>query len=383
MNDKSLRAVCEYKYVESGWNLLVRSAINYQKMIYDNNMPIINSAHKSFSWINRVRFSYMRIKNLTIRPGIDFTYDKVRSDDYEMDQTNRTTTSLFIELAYDISPKIKSSFVLREDIVDGTFGKMIPALGLEYRPFNRLNLAFSSNLSRNYRYPTLNDLYWKNFGSPDLRPETNYTIEAGSTFNTGNQKDRFYLEASLTGYYSWIFDMITWVSGSGGLYRPENIDEILSRGIEAGLNISGVLYKFNIGMNNNYNYCKSTYEKVSSATDNKLGKQQIYIPVNTFNSTVSVQRWDFYINYNFSFISDRYTGKDEKDIMPGFSLSNIILGKNIKLKQFILSLQLDINNLFNLDYQSVASRPMPGINYAISAKLTIPGVGRPSFRPKF
>jgi iron complex outermembrane receptor protein len=374
LKDHALRAVLEYKFVEKKWNLLVRSAINDQYMKYYNSVLDINSAHQSYSWINRIRYSYIGIKNLTIRPGVDFTYDWVNSDEYEGLKT-RTTSSLFAELNYNFSPKIKSSLVLRDDLVDGTFTPLIPALGVEYRPFSRINLAFSANAARNYRSPTLNELYWKNSGNPDLRPEKNYSLEGGSTFNISTKNSAFYVETTLACYYLWIYDMITWspVEGSGSLFKPENIDEIHARGFELGLNFTLKLWDFNFGLKNNYNYCRSTYEKANSKYVNNIGKQQFYIPQNTYNFYLSVERWKFYLNYNFSYTGDRFTGKDNLSFMPAYNLSNIIFGKNIFLKHFVLSLQVDINNLLNLDYQSVASRPMPGINYAFTLKFAFQG----------
>jgi len=377
LKDKALRAVIEYKYIEPTWNLMVRSALNDQYMKYDNNLLAINSIHQSYSWINRVRFSYSGIRNLTIKPGVDFIYDWVNSDEYEGIKT-RTTSSLFAEINYNFNKKIKSSLVLRDDLIDGKFSPLIPALGIEYRPFKKINLAFSANLARNFRYPTLNELYWKDGGNPNLKPEMNYSLEAGSIYQFGTNNNKFYLEASLTAYYSWIYDMITWspVDGSGGLFRPENIDEILARGIEVGLNINLMAWGFLIDVKNNYNYCRSTYEKANSSYDNKIGKQQFYIPVNTFNSTISLERWRFYLIYNFTYTGDRFTGKDNLSMMPAYTLSNIIFGKNIQVKHFNLSLQIDLNNIFNLDYQSIASRPMPGINYAFTVKLSFPGINR-------
>jgi iron complex outermembrane receptor protein len=315
------------------------------------------------------------IRNLTIRPGVDFTYDWVNSDDYEGIKT-RTTTSLFLEIIYDFNKKIKSSLVLRDDLIDGTFSPIIPALGIEYRPFNKINLAFSGNLARNYRYPTLNELYWFPYGNPNLKPERNYSVETGSTYNFVTKNSMLNLEASVAAYYSWIYDMITWTSMGGGRYKPENIDEILARGIELGFNLNLRAWGFNFGLKTNYNFCRSTYEKANPNYDNVIGKQQFYIPVNMFNTTFSVERWRFYLTYNFVYTSDRYTGKDNLSLMPAYNLSNIIFGKNIQVKHFLLSLQIDINNLFNLDYQSIADRPMPGINYAFTVKLAFPGISR-------
>lgn len=374
MNDRAFRAIAEYKYVAEKWNISARSALNNQYMKYSNSLPVMESVHRFYSLINRIRATYSGVKNLVIRPGLDFTYDHVNSDEYEGTKT-RATTNFSAELQYTPMSWFRSSLVLREELIDGRFSPLIPALGLEFLPFSSVDLAFSCNAARNYRYPTLNELYWKNMGNPNLKPETNYSVEAGSTFGWKPKGLNFGIEATLNGYYSWIYDMIAWTPSeeSSWIFTPENVDEIHARGLEAGLNINLMVSGFGLRMKNNYTFCRSTYEKANSSYDDKIGKQQIYMPVNTFNTTVSVERWNFYLIYNFVFTGERYTGKDNLSLMPAYNLSNIILGKNIRHRFFILSLQLDINNLFNLDYQSVASRPMPGINWAVTAKFAIDG----------
>ena len=373
--DNALRAIIEYKLVEKNCNLLIRSALVSQYMHYIQG-NLINATYQCYSWINRIRFSYSAIRNLTIKPGIDYTYDWVFSDSYYGLKT-RSTTSIFIELNYRIGKKVNTSLVLREDLIDTKFIPIVPAIGAEYRPFNKINLALSANLARNYRVPTLNDMFWELSGNPDLKPEKNYTAELGSTYNYSAKNNIVFIEASLSGYYSWIYDMITWLPVEGSnLWKPENVDEVLARGIEAGLNLRLELFRFILNLRNNYNFCRSTYEKTNNPNDKKLGKQLIYIPVHTFNTTISLERWKFYIIYNFSFTGDRFTGKDNMSYMPAYNLSNIIFGKNVGLRNFILSLQLEINNLLNLDYQSIASRPMPGINYAFTLKLSLPNLHR-------
>lgn len=374
LHDRAIRAVVEYKLVDKRYHLLFRSALNDQYMNYSNSALDLNSVHQTYSWINRIRFTWLKIKNLKIKPGIDFTYDWVRSDDYTGRRT-RSVASLFTEINYSLNKHIQSSLVLREDIIDFSFTPLIAAFGVGYKPFTGQNLMLNLNVARNYRYPTLNDLYWQGAGNPDLKPESSYSIEAGITFNIESKNRIFYCESNLTGYYTWLYNMITWspVEGNSSLFKPENVDEIKARGIEAGLNFTISYHGLTIGWRNNYHYCRSTYEKANSSYDQKIGKQQIYIPENTFNSTLSIEKWKFYLTYNFYFVSARYTGKDNLTMMPGYNLSNIIFGKNITLKNFIISLQLDCNNLFDLDYQSVASRPMPGINYALTVKLGFSG----------
>ncbi len=56
-------------------------------------------------------------------------------------------------------------------------------------------------------------------------------------------------------------------------------------------------------------------------------------------------------------------------------MSNIELEKNIDLRFAGLSLKLAVNNLFNEDYLSVLSRPMPGINFEFFVGIT-PRLGK-------
>ncbi len=368
--DDILRAIVEYKYIEKYYNLMIHSALSDQFMSYSVSSQTSN--HQVYTWINRARFTYNRIKNLSLKPGLDFNYDWALSDGYDGMKT-RKTTCFFAEINYNISRKIKTSLVLREEMIDGKFMPVISTLGIEYKPFNKINLALSSNIARNYRFPTLNELYWDPGGNPNLNPELDYIVEVGSIFNTTTGKRNFFLETTLSCYYSWINDMIVWtpMEDNTSFWRPENVSEVLSRGCEIGLNIRWKILGFDLGIKSNYTVNHSTYEKSNSINDQKLGKQLIYTPVNAFNSLFSIEKWKFYFRYNLMFVGKRYTSTDNLFYMPAYNLSNIILGKNINLRNICLTLQVEIKNLFNLDYQSIKSRPMPGINYAVTIKASL------------
>jgi iron complex outermembrane receptor protein len=166
--------------------------------------------------------------------------------------------------------------------------------------------------------------------------------------------------------------MIVWNPDeeNSSLWKPENVSQVNARGIELGTNISWHVLGFDLGLKANYTFCRSTNEKAQTPNDEKIGKQLIYIPLNNMNSSFSLERWNFYLKYNLLFTGKRYTSTDNQYYMPAYWLSNIIFGKNISLKNFILSLQIQINNLFDIDYQSVANRPMPGRNYSFTLKFS-------------
>ena len=56
--------------------------------------------------------------------------------------------------------------------------------------------------------------------------------------------------------------------------------------------------------------------------------------------------------------------------LPEYFMSNISLEKLFSFRWADLSLKGTINNLFNEEYLSVLSRPMPGINFEIFIGIT-------------
>ena len=365
--DRSVRSMIEYSRATAKYYLTVRSSLVDQYMKYTLDSSATN--HRYYSWYNRARMVFTGIRNLSIKPGLDFNSDWVISDEYKK-QENRKLVGLFSEFSYDLKKLFQFTFVFRQEMIDGKLLPFIPSVGIEYKPFRKENLTFSVNGCRNYRYPTLNDLYYGIYGNPDLKTETDYSGEGGVVYNFNTHANHFFIETELTGYYSKIINFIQWLpQPPASIWRPVNVNEVHARGVEAGLNLKLKIARLNISLNNNYNYCRSTSEKATSPNDASVGKQLIYIPIHTFNSTISLKIIGFYGSYIFTFVSDRFTSTDNLSYMQGYYLSNIILGKNFHLRDFILSLQLQINNLFDLDYQSIVDRPMPGRNYALTLKF--------------
>jgi iron complex outermembrane receptor protein len=364
--DRAIRSIIEWRRSGENYYLTARSSLVDQFMRFTLGDQTWND--HCYTWSNRIRLVYSGIKNFIIKPGLDYTSDWVNSDSYNGNKT-RKTLGAFSEFNYTPIKVLKISLVLRQDMIDWKFLPFIPALGIEYKPFNDINLTVSANLCKNYAVPTLNDLYYEPLGNINLKPETDYATEGGIVYNLGRKDKGFFFETTVTGYYSKMIDLIIWLPTTLGQYKPQNISEVNARGAELGLNLAWSLCRFRFSLNNAYNYCRSTNEKATSANDNSVGKQLIYTPENTLNSTLTVSRSGFYGSYIFSYIGKRFTTSDNTSYMPCYYLSNIILGKNFYLKKFILSLQLHLNNLFNLDYQSIEDRPMPGRNYAITLKF--------------
>lgn len=111
-----------------------------------------------------------------------------------------------------------------------------------------------------------------------------------------------------------------------------------------------------------------------SPADKSVGKQLPYIPLHSasISGRLTWNRWSFL--YKWAFYSERFTmSSNDYTItghLPKYYMSNVSLEKGFSFKPLDLQLKLAVNNLFNEDYLSVLSRPMPGINFEFFIGIT-------------
>ena len=110
------------------------------------------------------------------------------------------------------------------------------------------------NVSKNYRVPTINDLFWQPGGNLDLVPESSYQLDFGQEFNYKS------LGAKLNGYYIKTKDMIQWIPDNTGLFRPRNINEVINYGVEVEVFLKHNFAGHQFNLNSNYSYTVSENE---------------------------------------------------------------------------------------------------------------------------
>ena len=111
-----------------------------------------------------------------------------------------------------------------------------------------------------------------------------------------------------------------------------------------------------------------------SPADQSVGKQLPYVPLHSASLTGRIEWRSWGFLYKWCHYSERFTmSSNDYTItghLPPYFMSNIALEKRLSLKPADLSLKLAVNNLFNEEYLSVLSRPMPGINFEFFIGIT-------------
>ena len=83
--------------------------------------------------------------------------------------------------------RIGMSVVLREEMYGKSWTPLIPAFFIDGIVSERGNIMLKASTSRNFRFPTLNDLYFLPGGNPNLKRESGWTYDIGMSFAVGKE----------------------------------------------------------------------------------------------------------------------------------------------------------------------------------------------------
>lgn len=267
------------------------------------------------------------------------------------------------------------SVVLREEMFGDKWTPLIPAFFIDGVISKKANLVAKASISRNYRFPTLNDLYFLPGGNPDLRKESGWSYDAGLSFAVG-KAGVYSLSGSATWFESFIKDWIIWLPTTKGFFSPDNIKDVHAYGIELKTDLDLALtQELTLGLNGTFSWTPSINKgEPRTPADQSVGKQLPYVPKysSTVTGRLSWRKWSFL--YKWCYYSERFT-MSSNDIsltgkLPPYFMSNITLEKGLSFNWADISLKGAINNLFNEEYLSVLSRPMPGINFEFFIGIT-------------
>lgn len=264
---------------------------------------------------------------------------------------------------------------LREEMYGSAWSPVIPALFLDGVLSKRGNIVAKASVSRNYRYPTLNDLYFQPGGNPDLKKEHGITYDCGVEFTVGKAR-KYELHAEATWFDSYVDDWIVWLPSFKGFWEPRNIKRVHAYGIELKGNLHVAFNKdLSLQVDGNFSWTPSiNHGDPLNWADEAIGKQLVYVPEisSAINGQLTFRTWAF--GYKWCHYSERFTTSSNETatkigrVLPYF-MSDVSLEKRLVCRWSDFSVKLSVKNLFDEEYESVLSRPMPGINFEVFLEI--------------
>lgn len=368
--DKSVRVVASLKNFYSYGSTSLKIAYIHDSLHYKNPASQIANDRDSRISTNRIVAELQSGRqlwmNTMINSGISVNRELAFSNNFG-GKVSQNRLGLFVSLL-QVIPSLhwKVNLNLRQDFTEGYKVPFTPALGMEGKIMRIISGKI--NLSRNFRIPAFNELYWRPYGNQNLKPEKSWNGEASLIFNPASDSEKKLWEFITTVYNSIVEDWIIWMP-EGNDWKPQNIAEVWTRGLEFSGSSTFSINRFTVIFNESYTYARSTQQIKAYTNDNAYHKQLIYVPLHRlfFNLNVNYKR--FILNYNVNYTGRRYTTSDNKSHLPGYFLNNLSLSKEVKIGKCAISVKFDINNLFDKNYQAIEYYPMPGRSYNVSVNF--------------
>lgn len=398
--ETNLRAYLGYDHHTDRSSLALKAAYIYYKMRYDkwfdsDYFEPQGNTNSSHTYHLSADYTYRPSDRLTLNTALTYRHDVARAESYrEIDPDNyivdgeefdhptvlpavhryRNTLSWHNSARWQFTPRWLADLRLMVEQVDrrkpvvtyslGAVGSLIP---------HRLSLR--SSVAYNYRFPTLNEMYWRPGGNPDVRPEHGFSGDLSLSY--AQQLGRHWLlSTELSGYLLLIDDWILWLpadeesgaftKGEGRnqwLWTPQNKRDVLSDGAEAVAKLTYVLRDLKVTGAFNYSYTMSRTRTRQTEDDGSYLMQIPYVPRQKWNVSLTTDYRRFFLTLRTSYVGVRYVTTDQSYFTYPYNVTQLSLGYTWLLPHGMsLSPQLRVDNLFNTYYESTQYYPMPRRN---------------------
>ena len=306
------------------------------------------------NYIFKNDFNYFIIPKLNINIIGEFQQNKGEGlGDSGIRNVSRNIGSATGLLRFFATPNLRFEAGIKQDFVEKINSPLLYSFSGKWKANNWYSLNL--NFSKNFRFPSFNDLYWEPGGNINLKSETSVQADMNHEFSVAG------FTLSLSPYYMKIDNMIRWLPTSLGYWATFNTDKVESYGLESQLSYQKSFNKNHfIKLVAGYIYSKSV--------DLENQKQLMYVPLHKFSSNVDYQYKFLRVYAQGMFNGLTYTTSDESRkyaIYPYFVM-NAGLSATL-IKNYTLGIK--VNNITDTVYETTAYYPLPKRNYSINVTI--------------
>ena len=390
------RVVAGWSKAATVWNIGLRAGYVRQQTAYDYSTTyesvstdITHAMSLSQQGFLRAGADWMPHRVLLLTAVSEVYYNHVYSVDKspfhigENYRLGRPEYHLSLSAKWRPRQRMTMSAVLRGECYGDDLVPPIPALFAEYVLVSRQHeglvpsaetLVVKASAARNYRYPSMDDLYFKPGGNPDLRPEKGLTADGGLELSL--LRKGVSLKANLSAFDSHITDWILWTPNAKGYWQPSNLKRVHSYGTEMSVTAGfSFRHDWHLDLTGNYAYTPSlNMSREVEADDASYGKQLVYVPRHSANLSGQLSWRSWALSCQWMHYSERFTTtSNETAYITGrlkpFYMNNLSIEKSWQWKRVHTSLKGVVNNVLDTEYVTVLSRPMAGRNFELFLEI--------------
>ena len=357
-----------YQQQTWGWQLQVYGRnewMTYKDAALQINNEPLHSLHFNKEQGMQLRGRYLVSPRWLVHAGFDGALQGIRSSEAGKHQRHHLGAYVLSdwqvagEALFWRSVHLQTS--LRSETYPQKVSVLLPGAGLSIK---REHAQFFISAGRNYRVPTFNEWYWQPGGNAQLQPEKSLNWETGFEYerillNKWNAAVQVYF------YSNRVYDQIKWMP-QGAFWSPQNISEVISRGLEMETQWSDLSGRHRLIFN--YRYGIAEKNKAEFPGDGTVGKQLPYLPREQWNLNLQSGLWLLRYGLQVEAMSFRYTSlqNDAGQVLPANTTLAIWAAFTYSRFEQEVTLGARVENLFNANYEIINGYPMPPRSFSIS-----------------
>jgi vitamin B12 transporter len=361
--DDNIRLMAAWKRYAKTNRQSVRLAYLDENIAYTDSLVSIFANNNSKSIVGEFENNIKWGEKHQLKTGIHALHKMAKVSDYSVNP-KQFHLSAFVSYAYrSANKRFQLSSSLREELVDFAPTPLVPSIGIDYRLFRSLKLK--TFLSRVYRNPSFNDLYWSPGGNPDLKAENGWSNDIGLSWEHSMRSSG--ISADINVFNNVIDDWIVWLPDQFNIWSPENIRKVWARGLESSVSYSLEKKQKKLEITPAYSFTRSTNQEVSSQNNALLGRQLMYVPMHQYSLKAAFTYKNYWISMVSKGVGRVYVNSDNTSSLKPYYLLNLSIGgKPIVRNGWSARFTFHVKNLLNKQYQAIEWHPMPGRNYSAS-----------------
>jgi iron complex outermembrane receptor protein len=359
--DSILRTALHWQRSADRWLLQLRTAFFRERIQYNDPAIRLFSPSNFASWLMDAEASFPQGKNGQLQGGLTNMYTQATTTAYpEGAAVAMRQLAVFGSWRRQWGAQLSSQLSLRQEWIDGRPQKLLPTLSL--RSQLRHGLWLRAQMARSFRFPTLNDRYWQPGGQPDLLPEYAWSQELGVSWAADEN-----WQLSVTGYHRFVHNWILWYPAPGQLFwSAANATAVRASGLELRLQHSLQLRQWQFRTMAGYDYTRAINQTALQRPLMKAGQQLAYTPVHQAFVSILAEYKRWKMSYQ-----QRYTGAVSTLTEPLPAYLPAFAQLDYRIDKYGLTTFIQINNVWNADYQAVERRPMPGRHWLFGCRLRL------------
>lgn len=248
-----------------------------------------------------------------------------------------------------------------------------PALFVSWQPKQQYDWHINAFAKKAFRMPTFNDLYYTEVGNKYLEPEYTYQYSIASRWSKQLPHKIFKsitLEADA--YFNKVTNkIIAYPSGQQFRWTMLNLGKTEIIGLELSAENRSEILGTELGLRVNYTFQKA--RDLTDVNDSYYGDQIPYVPLHSGSVIAHASHKGWNLNYSFIYTGERYNAQENipsNHEQPWYT-HDASLYKDFMLKRVKCRAGIEVNNIFDQDYEVILNYPMPGRNFKFALKINI------------